>query len=229
MIPNLIRVSWLFDLQVSGEVQDHAQFDIHFFSDTIPPTTPGKQDQLDVLAQAGADHWSSDVSHTPFSHAAIENSVKAAWLDSSGHTIAESVKAPATGWQGNNAYESLPWSSTLVVSLYAYQRGTFTTEARNKRGRIYLPPLNRFLFSNTDSGQPGLGDCEDIRDHVGTMLSAMASTDLGSGAMAGPVIYSTVKDYYSNLSYLSVDNKVDTQRRRERQQSSSISTVAWTP
>jgi hypothetical protein len=232
---NLVKLDTVFTLGTSAGVQDSAEFGIWWALSWTPASSAAWDAALAELAQYSADQWSTLVANTLFSNAAGLLHCRAARCNTTGHTVNEQIKTPATPWTGTPSAHSLPWATTLAVSLYAYEPGTFTSNARNKRGRIYLPPLNTDTMSDTKSGEIALASAQSLRDQVKAWLSAIATHDLASSMdRAEPGVLSTQRKLepgypglFSPISWLAVDTKLDTQRRRERQQLATRSSVAF--
>lgn len=232
---NLVELSQVFTLGTSSGVEDSAEFSVWGQLNFTPATSTDWDTALGNLAQFAADTWSSDVSTTPYSNGAGLLHTRAARCNTSGHTVNEAIKTPADPWTGNSGSNSLPWEVSCCVSLYTYEPGTFIANAANRRGRVYLPPLNVSVFINTKSGEPSITDVESLRDEFAAWLSAVQGHAIAESEQVWSAgVRSTSRK--SNPSYagewhpvthLRVDNKLDAQRRRERQQSAVVSVVAF--
>ena len=223
---DLIKLTMQFDLWgAGGTPEDIAEFSIwgSAHSGFTGPFTPWLDD---FVAEAHGD-WVADVPATRFSPAVHLAKTIAGVYDTSGHLEAESVFAAApTDWVGA-ASQSLPWSNAFVVSLYTYVRGAFTAQAKSKRGRIYLPPLGTTILNAGPGGEMSIGDTNTIRDAIGTWLTHLVGHSGPGGFSFHPGVLSKTHNYFNELLQLSCDNKMDTQRRREKQQTATISTVDW--
>jgi hypothetical protein len=224
--PNLIKLTTQFDLYGgSGDIEDHAEFGIW---GQVVDGPPSPWDPfLEDLATFAAGQWVAVVDDARYSPATHLAGVVAGAYDGSGNLVAEQkfFNAP-TDWVGG-ADQSMPWAVSAVISLYTYQRGTFVVQGKSKRGRIYLPPLGTSVMGNTFTGEMGVGNATALRDDVGTWLADIVG-HTGPGTFSfHPGVLSTTHNYFNQLAYLSVDTKLDTQRRRERQQLATISTVPW--
>lgn len=223
---DMVKMTVEFDLQNGSDVVlDHAQFRI--WSDAPVPVSDWDAWLQDV-ANFARDHWISGMPKTPFSPAVVLNRVVCGRYDTSGHVVNEKAAAASpTDWIGSGA-KSLPWQVSLAISLYAYERGTFVLQGKSKRGRIYLPPLADSQIGDSTTGEMTLTAAETLRDAIGTWLTAIVGhTPTGGSTSFHPVVLSTTHNYSNEVAFLSVDTKLDTQRRREKQLTSVIGTVAW--
>lgn len=222
----MVKMTVQFDLQNGSDVVlDQAEFRI--WSDAPTPVSDWDAWLTDV-AEFARDHWISGVSKTHFSPAVVLNRVICGRYDTAGHTVNEKVAtASPTDWIGSAA-KSLPWQVSAVISLYTYERGTFVTDGKRKRGRIYLPPLGDSIIGDSTTGEMLLATAQALRDDVGTWLTAIVGhTPAGGSTSFHPVVLSLAGDFSNELSFLSVDTKLDTQRRREKQLTAIVDTVAW--
>lgn len=210
-------------------IEEEALIGIYGQLSGYPATAPDQDDYLAALAQAAIDKWTADVDHTAFSLNLELTRTLAIVQDTAGHTVREQVVSTPTGhWRGSDSSAALPWECALVIGLYTYERGSFVPNARRRRGRVYLPGLPS---SGLGSGKSGLLTntyAQARRDELGAVLSDLVGFSLPHGGGSWhPGILSKVAGQFNDLSHLSVDNKVDVHRSRERQQAATISTVAW--
>jgi hypothetical protein len=223
---NLVKVTVQFDLtDASSVVEDHAEIGIW---GQLPDWDGSNADAvLEALATYAAGQWVADISPTRYSPAVVLNGVVAGSYNTAGNLTAEQkfTNSPSD-WVGA-ASQSMPWAVSPVVSLYTYQRGTFVLQGKSKRGRVYLPPVGTTAMGNAVSGEMSVTNAEDFRDDIATWLAAIVGHSLPGGFAFHPGVLSKTHNYFNQLAYLSVDTKLDTQRRRERQQLATISTVPW--
>lgn len=226
--PDLVYLRMIFSLNSSSGPEDEAMFGIYGNFNWTPSTDADWDSALADLATAARGNWVSDVAKTYFSPGTNLDQAKASRQNSTGHTLNEGADASTGGDWSGTASQSLPWENSLVISLYSYPRGSFTSNARRKRGRIYLPPLGTNLLVDTDTGLASISFVEAIRDDIKSWLHDVQTTNLGSsGHNWSPQILSRAAVDTYGLNYLSVDNKLDVQRRRQKSQTPQISTVAY--
>lgn len=139
----------------------------------------------------------------------------------------EAAFTAGTAWVGTGA-TSLPWETSLCISLYGYGAG-FVQDKRRKRGRFYLPPMATTVLG-TQSGNITDTVLGDIRDQYGALLNDVQGMNIGSGSGGGQpdywdlrVISKGTKEKplpptSTQIVRMQLDSKVDSQRRRERQQ-----------
>lgn len=223
---NCVKLTMQFDLVTAAdEVQDHAEF--RLWSD--PPNTGGGVTNawLSDLAEFACTSWDSVISPTHYSPATVLNGAIAGQYDTTGKlSLEQKYAVPSSPWSGT-ASQSLPWSISAAISLYTYPRGEFVINGKSKRGRIYLPPLGDNIMGNTNTAEMSAATAQGLRDDIATWLTGLVGHSGPGGWSFHPGVLSTTYNYFNELAYLSVDTKLDTQRRREKQQETTIYTVAW--
>ena len=212
---NAIELTWTFDLKQIDVDQDIAEFTLWF---QYGPGGSAPQEDLDFLAQNGADARSENVGTAIYSTNVGLRSCTARIFSADGKTLAESVKVPADAWQGTSSSPALPWETSLCISLYTYTPGTFVPNGRRRRGRYYLPPMGSQVLDHSNSG---------FYDNT---LIAPSLTEqrlfyskLYAGAFPGtlvviPVVYSRVAEDMNPVTHLVTDAKIDSQRRRQNRE-----------
>jgi len=156
---------------------------------------------------------------------------KAFHVDSAGHTLNEKVAAVTGGsLPGLGTSGVLPPEVSLVLSLYGYPAGTFTSQRGRKRGRIYLPYLAGSSLSNTghvstsamDTCMTGFGAIfNDIQGmHAGNPIPPGNSSDYMALVVASGFGIATQVDH------LAVDNLFDMQSRRQNKAVATKQTIA---
>ena len=209
-----VELTWTFDLNQNGPKQDIAEFSLWLHNGS-GATTP--QSDLDFLAQNGADSWSSRVSKSHYAATVSLRSCTARTFLANGHTLAESIKVPATAWVGGSGEPCLPWETSLCISLYAYQPGTFVVNGKRKRGRYYLPPMSTNVMAQDYSG---FMDNTIFLAILNEQNSFQQGCVDGSG---GPLIvtlavFSRVDSDLYPVLYVVGDAKIDSQRRRQNRE-----------
>lgn len=225
---DMVYLLMQFDLSSSAGVVDHAEFGVYGSLSWSPASDADWDAAMTALAGAARSNWASGFPKPNFSPGVTLAAAKATRQNTSGHALNVGQDASSGGsWQGSGS-QSLPWEVALCVSLYGYPRGNFVSNARSKRGRIYLPPLASAILINSLTGEISITDAENLRDAVGTWLSAVATTDLGASMHRWePQILSKTHSLVSEIVQLSVDNKLDSQRRRQKQLPAVINSVNW--
>lgn len=222
------KITMIFDLKGPSEVNDQAQFGVwgqfNFPTGTDHPT----EAQLTALAAAARDEWVSGVDKADFSSAAELKTVIAAEYNADGTTRQEQRVVTDSGdWVGSQI-RSLPWECSLCVSLYSYTPGTFIPHARRRRGRYYLPPLGAGVLANNSSGQLSDDEAMTLLSDQKDWLLAVTGSSLGSGIAWSPGVMSSVDSHLYALTDMAIDGKIDSQRRRERQQPATRQSLAFT-
>ena len=134
-----------------------------------------------------------------------------------GHTLREQRYVPPTPWVGTSTQPSLPWETSLCVSLYCYPRGTFQPNARRRRGRFYLPPMSSAVLASNNSGfvadNVAHGVLSQMHDFCRDAWQSYLGVDeahLGVFSRADSTVYPVVQ--------ISLDAKIDSQRRRQNRE-----------
>ncbi len=196
---------------------------------------PDYPTQLQALAVGALAAWTAHAPVAEFSSAVVLKQAKAVHYNTSGHTLAEGVAAPTgTPWQGT-ASQSLPWEVSLCLSLYGYNRGTFEPNAARKRNRTYLPPMGAVIMGNAITGRLSATNANAVLTWYKAFLADVSSVALGSSWVFAPQVLSKggtkppldPDGTLTAVQQISVDDKLDSQRRRERQQPATIYTLAF--
>lgn len=183
---------------------------------------------LQDLAQLAVDKWSADISPGFYSHGAKLKQCRAIRADAAGHTVNEQVATPGTPWSGDATHNSLPWASTLVVSLYTYTPGSFIAHAGRRRGRVYPPPLNVSIITSTNQGTVSSADALSYLNDFKGWLSDVSGAPVGSSVTTWILgVLSVTGDMWNHVTDLAVDTKIDTQRRREKSQPAVRQSVSF--
>jgi hypothetical protein len=225
---NLVKLTMQFDLNNGSAVVDHAQFGVwgQFRNSGNPSDWNAALDDLCEFALA---KWIDQVPTGLFSPAAHLNGAVAGHYDNLGRLVHERKKAVAStsDWVGGGT-QSLPWQCTPCVSLYTYPRGDFVVHGKSRRGRIYLPPAAAGILGDAHSAMVTTGNCDNILNYVGGFFDELiAQTYSTTPSSWQPGVLSVVQNEFNILTQLSMDTKLDTQRRREKQLPATVRSVAW--
>lgn len=209
-------------------VEEFAQ--IGLWGDYDPITSPTDlQDAMDDLAAFALSSWNTDMTKSRFHQGIEAKAVKVVKQDTSGHTERESIAVPSgTPWRGTGSGVALPWESAMVIGLYTYPRGTFIPGARRRRGRVYMPGLDSSGLSGGHSGLLTSTYVSGILGDFKTFLGHLLTHTLLHGTSSWhPGVFSRAASQINEVVQLSADNKVDVHRSRERQQSATITNLAF--
>lgn len=230
MVPNdMIHVNLRY-LLGTGATKEEANYGFYmkFVDETLPTgaidlsVNINWQSAIDALAGDIVDShvtlW--DAVKSVFPAAVKPDSVKITHLDNDGHELhgarAGLVDGPGTGTP------TMPFQTSLVVTLFGYVPGTFTTDRARKRNRFYLPPLHAGAMLNTGVIDNGTRDVlldgydaffEDLQGKRTTYGSA-PSFDPGYWAMR--TLSRVGAGRQTQVEAIGIGNVIDTQRRRRR-------------
>ncbi len=225
---DLVKVVTVFDLvNDDTSVAEIAEFAMWGKFATTPAGEALWNSTLQELAQLAVDKWSADIDPTHYSHGAKLKQVRAIAADSAGHTTFEQVATPGTAWQGDATAHSLPWSSSLVISLYTYTPGSFIAHAGRRRGRVYPPPPNVTVLETTNQGtihaDTALAILNDFKGWLNDFQGVTLTPDENVWVLG---VLSKVGNQWNHVTDLAIDTKIDTQRRREKSQQATRQSVA---
>lgn len=208
-----VKLVMNFALKAPAGVEDQAQFGLWGQYNTPPADLNAF---LLAYAEYARDQWVSGVDKSSYSSAAELTFVQAITYDTGGHTSAEQ-RAPTTpgDWVGAQI-RSMPWETSLCITLYTYPPGSFVPNARRRRGRLYLPPIGAGVLANNSSGEladaDALAFAQDVRDWIAAIEGHVFS---GSVAVT-PRVFSRADSAMHDIFAVGVDGKIDSQRRRQK-------------
>lgn len=212
--PNLVVATLRFDL-LEGETP----VGIAEITNWIQPVDTVDWDtNCETAAEAQANSWSLNVDPSTYSLAVRLRDSTAIHPAADGSTLNKKVAPPDTAWRGTAAGDSLPWETSLVVSLYTYPMGTFVPNGRQRRGRNYLPPMAAGVLDSAGTGgfvSTALRDhvLSDHHDYLDNFRNISPDTPYGV-----PCVVSRVSTTAHAILQLACDVKLDSQRRRERKE-----------
>lgn len=198
-----------FGLERGATTEDMAEFTLWMTADGGAPG----ETQLAQIAIGAYSAWQGNMDPEYFTNACYLYRTVARNYNAAGHVIAEGVYAPDPPWIGTADGASLPWSTSLVASLYTYQRGTFVADPRRKRGRIYLPPMAASVLDPSNSGYFENGEMATLIGQVHDFLEEAQQEALG--VKVGTLgVFSRMDEEVRDVTNLYMDAKFDVQRRR---------------
>jgi len=219
---DLVELTWVFTLSRAGAAEDVAEFSINCHRDSVEPDDAGL-----LKLCLGADHaWAG---HMPTSHWCDNvrlSHVRGRMFMANGHTLREQQFVDDLDWHGQATDPALPWETSLALSLYTYPRGSFTANARRKRGRIYLPPMAALVLDSSNSGYFSNANIATLLGELKTFMSHVGEDDLGV-KVVDPGVYSRVDSTVRDVVQLSIDAKIDSQRRRQNRETAGHIEVSF--
>jgi hypothetical protein len=211
-------ISYGFEFNLSSTATEIAEIGFWASVDAETPADSAAWDTfLQALATFAVDQWHTSMPQDHFCADLSLSHVKAVHYDSAGHTLNEKQATPSSSWAGTGG-AALPWQIAQVIGLYSYTPGTFISNARQRRGRVYLPGLSSALMAASGgTGGSGLLDvtkAEAMRDGVNDLLNAIYAHFVGGSNVWTPCVFSRVGSHLWPITDLTTDVKADTQRRR---------------
>lgn len=218
---DLVRLTMQFNLQKGGVNQEVAEFDTWWR--IASGATPASWDTfLLEFATASYTSWKADLTPAYFPASLIFGQAKASRCDDLGHVVNEQVYVPTSSIWGGASGSSMPWQLTDCVGLYSFEPSGFTANARRKRGRIYLPPMQATELHDPDDGEmlPALSTAvmEAVNNWI---VDTTASTYSGPPVVVPELVILSLGPYTTAgspavypVTWLRNDTVWDTQRRR---------------
>lgn len=211
-----------FQLKKVADPEDVAQFSIWTLNVGSDPTD---QTHLDNLTVTAADIWVADIGDGDFCDNVVFTGCIGRTFSSDGKTLLESSKAPHDPWAGTADPPALPWETSLAVSLYTYQPGTFQIHGRRHRGRFYLPPMAASVLDNSNSGfvanssiSARLSGYKTFLNHLGGLADDSRWATVG--------VFSRMDSVVRPATFVSIDAKIDSQRRRQNRETAARASLA---
>lgn len=173
--------------------------------------------ELASIAVGAYNAWGANVVSGVWATNVKLDSVTASNYLPNGHTLHEQVYVPGTKWVGTDTGAALPWETSLCVSLYTYPRGAFEPQARQKRGRFYLPPMAAAMLDGSNSGFFRNDQFSGFLDTIVGFLGDAQQDQLGV-AVGELAVFSRVAGASRKVIQVSADAKFDSQRRRQNRE-----------
>lgn len=153
-------------------------------------------------------------------------SVRCAMYDTALKTTNVVVKASGgTSWTGSSSGPALPWQVSQVVGLYTYTPGGFIAQAPTRRGRVYLPPPASSVLDSGNTGQMDQTKATAVMTAFKACLHDVVASIGGVSLEVGVV--SRKRELFFELTDLTTDVKLDTQRRRTHSEDVARLTTAF--
>lgn len=210
--------------RLGGTQVEEAQFGFNMQREHFTGNTVDWAADVGTIAEKVRDSFVENfVTQTFWSSSVQMDAVEVFHLDTQGHTLDKGVavfEGPQE-WVGDGS-ESLPWETSAVVSLYAYNPAGFAQDRRNKRGRFYLPPLVTSFMDGAKGRYQGGGSfaIQPLHIQVNSWLNDVNGLELGPGSVGRDnmrlVVLSRVKSACYRVTYSRMDTAPDVQRRRQR-------------
>lgn len=181
---DVTRVRLVFDLKRASAVADTAVMGFHVHRNHVtgnPTDWPADVNEIAtkvyekwVTNVIGVSHWTTGVAL---------NRVEAYHLDATTGKTADKGVQPTDGghsWSGTSNNAALPWEVACAVSIYGYTPGSFTLNARQKRGRFYLPPFQTgAMATGSGSGEFEVATMADVQRDMLAFLNDVHGMTVG--------------------------------------------------
>lgn len=228
---NTVYIRWNFVLSSGGAPVETASVGLHATRVHNSGNTVDWPADLQGWTDDHADIWATNYGGMKgiTSSAVRLDNVEAYLIDAATGKATAKGMTLCTGdaaWAGT-VTQGLPFQCALVVSTYAYSPGGFAQDAREKRGRYYLPPFSDDALDG--DGRLTSTQQNNVRVWSKAYLNAMQGSHIGAGLAPNDPDYldirilSTRKDKAARavgvmtpINYLRVGRVIDTQRRRRR-------------
>lgn len=191
-----------------------------------PGNTVDWPNDVQFIAEGVRDRWVENVTNKgDFSSAVVGDTVQCVHLNSStGKTqdVGQATFRPDHTWNGT-ASGGLPWETSVGVTFWGYEQGTFTPHKERKRGRMYLPPMAAAVM-DTYNGKLSSAAQDRIADAMEAFFNDVQGMELPGETTGASADYLNVGvlSRFDNAMYetlqVGVGNVVDSQRRRRNRQ-----------
>lgn len=182
--------------------------------------------QLAAAAHGAYNAWDTNQYTGDWGNNVRLDSVVCSSFNAAGHTIHEQNFVPVTPWQGASGGKALPWETSMVVSLYCYQRGVFEPQARRKRGRVYLPPQTASQLENSNAGYYDNSALPTFLGKQKDWLTEAQQDDVGV-KIANLSVFSRADSVLRPVVNLYMGAKFGSQRRRQNKETVGILSVPF--
>jgi hypothetical protein len=129
-------------------------------------------------------------------------------------------KSSCTG----TATACVPWECSVAVSLAAYAPAEYVSKPGRHRGRFYLPPFASGLLQGLN-GYIAAAHAQDIASAMHTWIEGANDAVPQENGQLECVIWSRADDAIYRVEHLWVDQKVDSQRRRQNKETGAFRQV----
>jgi hypothetical protein len=227
---DIVRVRFVWDLGLGRAQPDQALFGFHMARRHQAGVVVDWQADTQTVADKCLAKWKQRMVHPGFwPVTTVLNRVEAFHLEAAtGHALNKAV-APATGanaYAGTSTGASLPFEVSMAVSLYGYVPGGFVPDAKNKRGRFYLPPFDTgSLGVGQDAGLFNPPFVVQVADDIAAFCDDVKGLELEPSALPGTagdpmdlVVLSKPKVAAYPVASIRCGTVPDSQRRRRQQQ-----------
>jgi hypothetical protein len=185
------------------------------------------------LATACNAAWGSEFNHSFFPNSVSLKASVATRCDSIGHAVDEKVVPATSGEFVGTGGNSLPWQVSNAVGFYAYEPGTFISQQRRKRGRIYLPPQASSELNDPDTGEMVPALATAIAEAANNWVVAIESaTYSGPPTVVPQLVVLSLGPYKTSgtpavypVTWVRTDSVWDTQRRRRKELTSAVNKI----
>ena len=220
---NLLYARINFDVSYNGTPTETASIGWHGTRVHFTGNTVDWDQNLQYVANSIRDYWNDDLSalKSRTGSVCVARDVELYQLDTAGYVAHKGVSPFSGGdaWAGS-AGATMPYQCAICVSHYAYTPGAFATNARSKRGRLYLPSPSAAILSNDGVITPANRDA--ILTAWSTFMNHIQGTEF-PGVGPGPdadyfnvQILSRTMQQTFDITQLGIGLVVDTQRRRRK-------------
>lgn len=223
---SLVETTYNFGLSNGSVAIENASPSVWTLSAANPVTDADWNTTLQEQAEAAYNAWGTNMGNGQWEQSVNLSNVTCRLTDVNDKTLLKQVFIPTGApWEGGETVGTLPWQTSLCISLYSYNRGTYIPNHRRRSGRFYMPPMSINVLSSKDDGLLDPTLVQDLIDELHPAFKAsQIATYSATPAYApilgvnsrGPFKDTTVAPDFFPVVQLSADNKLDSQRRRAK-------------
>jgi len=225
-LSDLVETTYNFGLSNGSVAIENASPSVWTLSTVNPTNDSDWNTTLLEQATAAYEGWRTNVGNGQFENSVQLSNVTCRLTDSADRTLLKQVYlGGGTLWTGSATDGCLPWQTSLCISLYSYNRGTFIPNRRRRSGRFYMPPMDVGVLNSADDGLLSPTLVGELIDEMKAAWAAIQSASYTAPSgyhplvgvnSRGPFKPPTDLPNFFHMVEVSADTKLDTQRRRAK-------------
>lgn len=236
-LSDLVETTFNFGLSNGSVAIENASPSVWTLSGTNPTNNADWNTTLSEQAAAAYAAWAANVGNGQWENSVQLSNVTCRLTDNADRTLLKQVFLPSSDpWTGSATDGTLPWQTSLCISPYAYERGSFQQNRRRYSSRFYLPPMSINVLSSADDGLLSTTLLGELVGELKATFGAIQSHSYTAPAGYHPImgvnsrgpfkVPGTLPDFHPWVQ-ITADNKLDTQRRRAKSLESVIAVTSY--
>jgi hypothetical protein len=225
-VANLVETTYNFGLSNGSVAIENASPSVWTLSTANPVIDADWNTTLLEQAVAAYNGWADHIDGNKWENSVELSNVTCRLTDIHDKTLLKQVYIPSSSpWVGTDTSGSLPWQCSLCVSTYSYLRGTYIPNRRRRSGRFYMPPNSISVLAFVDDGLVAPETLATWLPELHTAFKASQIATYSATPAYEPILVINSRGPFKDplvepdtfaVVQLSMDNKIDTQRRRTK-------------